>query len=143
MAVRNILIRTLAVGLVFLVGMTLSLAQKEASPPGSEGMRLVEAVMCELVEETLPIHPAVVFSIQIGRVSCYSTFENIPEKMVIFHKWYHQDKLSTQKKLTMRSPRWSSYSSIQLRETDKGPWRVDITDENGVLLAKLRFSVTD
>ena len=143
MAIRNVLIRMLAVGLVFLVGMTLSLAQNEANPPDSEGMLLVQAVMCETVEETLPIHPAVVFSIQIGRVSCYSTFDSISEKTVIFHKWYHQDNLSTQKKLTLRPPRWSSYSSIQLRETDKGPWRVDITDEKGVLLAKLRFSVTD
>jgi len=38
---------------------------------------------------------------------------------------------------------WSTYSQIQLRETDKGPWRVEISDQNGKVFDVLRFSITD
>jgi hypothetical protein len=51
--------------------------------------------------------------------------------------------LSTKKKLFLKPPSWSTYSSIQLREADKGPWRVEVTDDKGKLFATLRFSVTD
>jgi hypothetical protein len=30
-----------------------------------------------------------------------------------------------------------------LRETDKGPWRVEISDQNGRVFSTLRFSITD
>jgi hypothetical protein len=45
--------------------------------------------------------------------------------------------------LTLKPPRWSTFSSIQLREADKGPWRVEIVDEKDRLHKTLRFSITD
>lgn len=124
-----------------LAGMSIAVAQGNSARESK--MQLVRAVMSESVQENQPVHPAVVFSINIGRVSCFSSFDSIPENTVVFHKWYHREELSTQKKLTLKPPRWSTYSSIQLREEDKGPWRVEITDAEGHLLVKLRFSVTD
>jgi hypothetical protein len=47
------------------------------------------------------------------------------------------------KRLILKPPRWASVSSIKLREADKGPWRVEIRDAEGRLLATLRFSITD
>ena len=99
--------------------------------------------MCEEIKEFAPYNSAVVFSIKIGKVSCFTAFDPVPEKTVIYHKWYHQDKPSTNKNLTLNPPRWSTYSSILLRETDKGPWRVEISDQNGNLFRILKFSITD
>ena len=59
------------------------------------------------------------------------------------HKWYRRGELITTKRLTLKPPRWSTYSSIQLREADKGPWRVEIWDDYNHLLDTLRFSVTE
>jgi len=101
------------------------------------------AVMCEEIKDFTPINQAVVFSIKIGRVSCFTSFDSIPEKMFIYHKWFHKDKLSTKKRLTLHPPRWATYSSIQLRETDKGPWRVEISDHKGNTLHILKFSITE
>ncbi len=108
-----------------------------------EKLTLENAAMCEEIKEYTPYNAAVVFSIKIGKVSCFTSFDPVPEKTFIYHKWYHRDKLSTKKKLTLNPPRWSTYSSILLRETDKGPWRVEISDQKGNLLRILRFSVTD
>lgn len=101
------------------------------------------AVMCEEVKDKTPINQAIVFPIKIGKVSCFSMFDPVPEKTFIYHKWFHKDTPSTNKRLTLQPPRWATYSSIQLRETDKGPWRVEISDRKGNLLYILRFSITD
>jgi Protein of unknown function (DUF2914) len=99
--------------------------------------------MCEEIQDFTCRNPAVVFSMKIGKVSCYTSFDPVPEKTFIYHKWFHRDELSTTKRLTLQPPRWGTYSSIQLRETDKGPWRVEISDQNGNLLRILRFSITN
>ena len=106
-------------------------------------LTLEQAAICEEIKEYTPYNSAVVFSIKIGKVSCFTSFDPVPEKTFIYHKWYHRDKPSTKKKLALKSPRWSTYSSILLRETDKGPWRVEISDQKGNLFRTLRFSITD
>ena len=52
-------------------------------------------------------------------------------------------RLATTKKLFLTPPRWATLSSIQPRNSDKGPWRVEIADKNGKIYQTLRFSITD
>jgi Protein of unknown function (DUF2914) len=116
--------------------------QSEASAVKKK-MTLDRAVMCEEIKDFVPHNPAVVFSIKIGKVCCYTSFDPVPKKTFIYHKWFHRGNPSTNKRLTLQPPRWATFSTIQLRETDKGPWRVEISDQNGKLLYILRFSITD
>jgi hypothetical protein len=51
--------------------------------------------------------------------------------------------LSTQVRLRLHPPNWATFSTIQLREADKGPWRVEVTDQDGRIFTILRFSITD
>ena len=104
---------------------------------------LTSAVMCEDVRERQPVNEGVLFSIAAGRVVCFTLFDPVPEKTYITHNWYNRDNLSTKIKLPLMPPRWTTYSAIQLRESDKGPWRVEITDSDGQILQILRFSVTE
>ena len=104
---------------------------------------LADAVMCEGVRDLAPVNRAAVFSIAAGKVSCFSSFDPVPKQTFIYHRWYYRDELSTKKKLFVKPPSWSTYSSIQLREADIGPWRVEITDDKGHIYTTLRFSVTD
>ncbi len=106
-------------------------------------LALAKAAVCEEIRELSPFHPAVAFSISVGKVSCYSMFDPVPQRTFIYHNWFHKDKLSTRKKLRLKSPRWATFSTIQLRQSDKGPWRVEITDQKGHVFKVLRFSVTD
>ena len=121
-------------------------AQNARHPePDTVGKKLTldRAVMCEEIKDFAPQNPAVVFSIKIGKVACFTSFDSVPKTTFIYHKWFHKNNLSTDKRLTLQPPRWATYSTIQLRETDKGPWRVEISDQNGKLLYILRFSITD
>ncbi len=105
--------------------------------------KLVQSVMCEAIENFKPVSPSVVFSISQGEVFCYSSFDPVYEKTHIFHKWYKMDKLIFTMKLTLTPPKWASFSRVQIREADKGPWRVEIRDADNTLLKTLRFSMAD
>ena len=122
----------------------------ENSPPDSRAETkapvLKLAVLCEDLSEgknPLPVNQAVVFPSDLGRLICFTDFEPVYEQGYIYHKYYFKEKFSSKKKLKLYPPRWAAYSSIQLRETDKGPWRVDITDADGKVLHTIRFSITD
>lgn len=106
-------------------------------------LTLLRAAICEKIKDFAPENQAVVFSVKIGKIFCFTHFDPVPEKSDIYHNWYYRDKLITKQKLSLRPPRWSTYSSIQLREYDKGPWRVTITDQANKTLGVLRFSITN
>jgi hypothetical protein len=106
-------------------------------------LTLVLAAVCESVKELSPQYPAIVFSISAGKVSCFSFFDPVPQNTFIYHNWYYRDQLMTKVKLTLKAPSWSTYSTIQLRESDIGPWRVTLTNQKGDELKVLRFSVTE
>ncbi len=74
---------------------------------------------------------------------CFSNFDPVLEKTFIFHKWFKKDKLVFTMRLTLSPPKWSSFSRIQIRDADKGPWRVEIRDADDKLLKTLRFSMVD
>lgn len=116
---------------------------QEAGTQPIDQLQLSEAVICETLEGFKPLNPSVVFSVKTGSVMCFTAFEHVPEETSIFHDWIRQDKLVFRKKLILKTPRWSSVSSIQLREADKGSWRVEIRDADGNFLRILRFSITD
>ena len=117
-------------------------SQASNAAPASK-LKLDQAVMCEEIKDYLPYNKAVVFSLEIGKVFCFSSFDVVPNKMFIYHNWYRQDRLITTKRLSLQPPKWSTYSSIQLREADKGPWRVEIRDHKKQLFQIVRFSITD
>jgi len=130
-----------AVLLAALVVTATGQAQDVSYP--SEEPILVKAVMCESIQKFAPVNQAVVFSIDLDRISCFTEFDPVPVQTVIYHKWYHRGVLVSAKQFTINPPRWSSFSSMQLRDADKGPWQVEVTDKTGNLLNTLRFSITD
>jgi hypothetical protein len=121
----------------------VSNSQHKYSDTVTSELTLRLATICERVKELEPENQAIVFSVTIGRIFCFTHFDPVPNKSVIYHAWYYRDKLITKQKLSLRPPRWSTYSSIQLREYDKGPWHVMMTDETNKILGVLRFSITD
>jgi len=110
----------------------------------SSGMEIIGAVICEDVKDGRPVNKGIIFSSSLNRVTCFTEFDRITEKTIIYHCWYFKDNLRAKRKpLVLNPPKWSTYSQIEPRETDKGPWRVEIIDEEGNILQTLRFSIVD
>ena len=130
----------------FLPPATFSQEAKDAVTEGSGSIKqltLDEAVMCEEIFANAPRNQTVVFSVAKEKAVCFTSFETVPEKTFIYHNWFYRDIPSSRIRLVLRPPSWSTYSSIQIRKTDIGPWRVEITDAQGRVLRVLRFSITD
>jgi hypothetical protein len=102
-----------------------------------------EAVMCEKILDGLPVNQTIIFNVSKTSAYCWSRFDPVPADGVVYHEWYRKGMLITRKKLAVHTPRWATYSRLPLRQADIGPWRLDITDENGNVLKTLRFSVTE
>lgn len=132
----------IVIAVLFFI-LSISTGTAETRDGEKEKATLVTSVMCEGIENFQPVNPAVVFSISQGEVYCFSAFDPVLEKTNIFHQWYKMDKLIFTMRLVLSPPKWSSVSRIQIRNADKGPWRVEIRDENKRLLNTLRFSMTD
>lgn len=120
-----------------------AISQDKISPPSSAELTLVKAVMCEGVQDNSPRNPTVVFSAAKERAVCFTAFDPVPQKTYVYHRWYHREVPSANIRLVLNPPRWSTFSSIQLRVTDKGPWRVEIIDATGTVLKTLRFSILE
>ncbi len=102
---------------------------------------LSQGVICEKIDGGKPKFVSVVFPVDIKNLYCYTSFNSIKQETVIYHVWYFRDKLVAKIKLKLRPPVWATFSRIYLRDTDKGPWRVEILDEEGNIITILRFSV--
>jgi hypothetical protein len=136
------LVVLLAVPGVFLTQTTKALAESGITSTDIDPVP-VRAVICEQLKDRLPKNEAIVFSITNGRVYCYTDFDPVYKNTHIYHNWFRRDILTAKVKLSLKPPRWSTFSYISLRNTDKGPWRVEITGPEGYILQTLRFSITD
>ena len=116
---------------------------KNVSVANAEQLKLFQAVMCEEIYSNTPKNPTVVFSASDVKAVCFSVFDPVPQKTVIYHNWFFKDKAKSKVKLTLKSPKWKSISRLKLREREKGPWRVEIRDSKGKILRTLRFSIVD
>jgi hypothetical protein len=140
---------TLTLATLFIISvLSLANAVEEKSgviKPANPESRpdLVQAVMCEDMKGRDPQYPAIVFSTSLGKVYCFTDFNPVIEKTFVYHNWYFREQKRASVKLSLNTPRWATFSTVQMRETDKGPWRVEITDLQGNILKILRFSITD
>jgi hypothetical protein len=104
---------------------------------------LKKAVLCEKITKNKPVYEGVVFSLNIEKLYCFTDFEHVYGESIIFHKYYFNDKLIKKFPLSIRPPNFATYSRLELRESEKGPFRVDITDAEDNVLTTIRFSITD
>ncbi|MCF8069095.1 MAG: DUF2914 domain-containing protein [Desulfobacterales bacterium] len=130
-----------------LIMVTVCDAAHSAEAPVNSSNRkspvLTVANMCEGVEDFKPTFPTIVFSADKEFVYCYSKFDPVFENTFIFHNWYKEEKLISSFKLILQVPSWGTFSRIRIRESDMGPWQVEITDPNGKVFKILSFSITE
>jgi len=142
---RTISIFLLLCGISVFLPRAGSAQQDETLAPGEppQTLTLSQAVMCEDISANAPRNQTVVFSVAREKAVCFTAFDEVSAKIFIYHNWFYKDIISARIRLALQPPRWSTFSSIQIRKTDIGPWRVEVTDENGQVLRVLRFSITD
>jgi hypothetical protein len=139
---RNLLFVFFSTPLLLLMAVAVQ-SQSDTSDTAAENVVLVQAAMCEDIQDQTPQNLTTVFSVERRKAVCFTSFDPVPNHTVIYHHWFHRDRPSAKIRLNLKPPRGSTYSSIQLREEDLGPWRVEVTDVQGQIIQILRFSITE
>ena len=102
-----------------------------------------EVFVCSGIESGKPLGRSVVFSAAQGTLYCYSDFTRVAAVEHIAHRWFFWEREVAHFNLTLQPPRWSAYSSLKAGPEKKGPWRVEVLDQDGAVYAEARFSIVD
>ena len=83
------------------------------------------------------------FTIDQGRVYCWTVVTGAGAGDTIYHTWYKGESLVQKVALGVRGARWRTYSYKTLGEGLAGAWRVEVTDRGDRMLAEGTITVAD
>lgn len=105
---------------------------------------VVRAQLSHAIEEREPVDSIDSIQLLPGEskpIHFYLDLKNLEGKNIRIN-WYHNDKLDSQLTLQVHNNNWRTHASKQLDHQRLGPWRVELFDEAGNLLAVRNFTVT-
>jgi hypothetical protein len=97
------------------------------------------AVVCTGVKDRAPIGAAENFAASVGQLTCFCELHGVKDKVV--HVWFHGDKEVASIELPVRAERWRTWSVKKIPAAWTGPWRVEVRDASGTVLATAKFTV--
>ncbi|KTD98541.1 MULTISPECIES: DUF2914 domain-containing protein [unclassified Pseudoalteromonas] len=105
--------------------------------------KISRAVLTRSVEKREPVN---VFAADVrmsqfeGTLSFFSELKGLQGQQVK-HIWYFESETMAEITLNVTSPRYRTYSTKNIMNTQTGHWRVDVVDEQGNLIAQKEFRV--
>jgi len=101
----------------------------------------VEARLGTGVKEREIIGEAYSFPSSIRKVYCWTLVAGAEEPTEITHVWYYGEKKMAEVKLSIKSPRYRTWSSKTILPEWIGDWKVEVVDAMGNLLKCISFEV--
>jgi hypothetical protein len=105
--------------------------------------KISRAVLTRSIEKREPVN---VFAADVrmsqfeGTLSFFSELKGLQGQQVK-HIWYFEGETVAEITLNVTSPRYRTYSTKNIMNTQTGHWRVDVVDEQGNLIAQKEFRV--
>lgn len=121
-----------------LIGLCLGVFLSAAH---ASGLEVAEAVITTAVVEREPIDEVKVFPREIGRLYCFTRIVGADEPTLVYHLWYRSEELMSRVALPVNSPSWRTWSLKPVQDDESGEWRVEIQNEEGVVLKKVHFEL--
>ncbi|WP_394807656.1 DUF2914 domain-containing protein [Nitrosomonas sp.] len=110
----------------------------------SDHPEVVRAQLSHAIEEREPVDSIDAIQLRPGEsksIHFYLHLKNLQGKNIRIN-WYNDDKLDSQLALQVHNNNWRTHASKQLDHRRLGPWRVELIDASGNLLAMKNFTVT-
>lgn len=126
-----------------------TLTQKKDSEPSARNdnvfynVEVIDSKICKKVKNNQPIGPGRKFSTGIGRVYCHSLLNNNTGKYNdIYHIWYMNGELKAKVRIRVRDgEEIPAVSHREVKPSDTGLWKVEITDNDKKILDTIVFEV--
>ncbi|MDY6971958.1 MAG: DUF2914 domain-containing protein [Thermodesulfobacteriota bacterium] len=116
-------------------------------PTGSPAQEAVQlevdiSAICEDVINFEPTVPRVSFPVTIGRLCCFTRILGANEPTTITHLWYYGKVERARVELIIKGSPWRTYSSKIIQPHEVGSWRVEVLDQEGMVLKVIQFITT-
>lgn len=108
-----------------------------------ERMVVLRSLACKKVKNNQPLYPGKRFPTDVGRVYCHSLLDNNSGKHNdIYHIWYMNGNLKAKVRIRVREGNEiPAFSDREIKNEDKGTWKVEITDSDKKILDTVIFEV--
>ena len=104
---------------------------------------ILDSRVCKKVKNNQPLYTGRRFPTDIGRVYCHSLLNNNSGKHSdIYHIWYMNGELKAKVRIRVRDgEEIPAVSHREVAESDKGTWKVEITDSDKKILDTIIFEL--
>ena len=104
---------------------------------------ILDSKVCKKVKNLQPLYAGRRFSTDIGRVYCHSLLNNNSGKHSdIYHIWYMNGDMKAKVRIRVRDgDEIPAVSHREVEESDKGTWKVEITDSDKKILDTIIFEL--
>ena len=104
---------------------------------------VLRSLACKKVKNNQPLYPGKRFPTDIGRVFCHSLLDNNTGKYNdIYHIWYMNGDLKSKVRIRVREGKEiPAVSHREVKNSDKGTWKIEITDSDKKILDTVIFEV--
>ncbi|WP_292996019.1 DUF2914 domain-containing protein [Nitrosomonas sp.] len=128
-----------------ITGIKIPKTARQSKPQKtSDHPEVARAQLSHAIEEREPVDSIDAIQLHPGEsqsIHFYLHLKNLQGKNIRIN-WYHDDKLDSQLALQVHNNNWRTHASKQLDHRRLGPWRVELVDESGNLLAARSFTVS-
>jgi hypothetical protein len=107
----------------------------------AQGLTAEQTVICKNVVNRAPVDAGNSFAMPIDKIFCFTKIVGADQPTEITHVWYFDGTERDRVTLSVGGNPWRTYSSKRLRQSDVGPWHVDVLDAGGNMLDRVAFIV--
>jgi len=124
------------ISILFLVGLFLSAGLTQDAQ-----LAVDQISVCTAIEDRVPVGADTVFSSGVGQLYCFTRISGADVETNIAHVWYFNGEEKANISLSVKGQSWRTWSSKKIAEEWVGPWRVEVVDGNGEVLASKAFEI--
>lgn len=117
-------------------------AQASPKTVTTASVELIKASVCTEIEDRMPVNVGAGFAWTTPRIYVWSLLSAKRPPAKVHHIYYHEGQKISDVVLRVGSAHWRTWSFQTLgEERFRGPWRVEITSDDGQVLRRLHFDV--
>ncbi len=103
----------------------------------------IEAVLCNQIEERMPVGEGDQFGSDVERVYLWTRVTGAETELTLRHVWLYEGKEIADVALTVKGSPWRTYSYKSMIPKWTGSWEVKVVGETGDVLLSKTFTVVD
>ena len=102
-------------------------------PVFAQDLYIDELVIAKNIEDHVPVEIGFMFAADVKKLYCFTKISGVRSKTTITHNWYWNNQEMAKIRLSIGSPTWRTYSSIEILSFWKGHWWVDIKHGDNII----------